>query len=241
VGSATRSYRALHGALGGVAMAPDHRRAFGEVRGRKAHAEAQHRAVFAVQRQQVFVEACAGCIQVLCAFSGIRYGSRGRHRLAAAGAQAARHQLGRQRAGVGHVDVRVGAVGHQRVGLAQHAVRDVGVQVQAGDDGQVGADQRAQPAEQLAFAVVGMLGHRGAVQVEVDAVQAAARRRAPPHVVARWRRRCARRRPGHVRRRDGAGPGRRHQRPALRLGAASMKPATGMLMPLRRPASRARA
>ena len=139
----------------------------------------EHRAGLAVERGQLVVQRRAGSSQVLCAFSGIRNGSRraciGSRR---PGCEAARQQLGGAFAGGGHVDVRIGAVRHQRVGLAQHAPRDVGVQVEAGDDRQLRPDDRAQPRQQLAFAVVGVLGHRGAVQVEVDRVEPALSRAA---------------------------------------------------------------
>ena len=75
-------------------------------------------------------------------------------------------------AGLGHVDVRVSAVSHQAVGHLQHARSDVGVQVQAGNDGHAGADHGADARDQFAFAVVGVFSHGCAVQVEVHAVQA---------------------------------------------------------------------
>ena len=78
--------------------------------------------------------------------------------------------------GFGHVDVRVGAKARHRLRERQHAARDVGMQVQAGDHRHPRADDGAQPRQQLAFGVVGVFGDGGAVQVEVDGVEAAALR-----------------------------------------------------------------
>ena len=50
------------------------------------------------------------------------------------------------------------------------APRHVGVQVEARDDRHLRPDDAAHARENLAFAVVEMLGHHRAVQVEVDAV-----------------------------------------------------------------------
>ena len=51
------------------------------------------------------------------------------------------------------------------------------MQVQAGDDGHGRADGLAHARQQLAFAVVQVLGDHGAVQVQVDGVVAAFARR----------------------------------------------------------------
>ena len=85
-------------------------------------------------------------------------------------AQRALEQPRRALAGGGHVDVRIGAIGDEAVGMLDHRARDVGVQVEARDDGNAGADDLAHAREQLALAVVEMLGDHRAVQVEVDAV-----------------------------------------------------------------------
>ena len=74
------------------------------------------------------------------------------------------------RAGLGHVDVRIGAVGDQRVGALEHRARHVRVQVEARDDRHARADGLAHAAQDLALAVVVGLHHHRAVQVEVDAI-----------------------------------------------------------------------
>ena len=68
--------------------------------------------------------------------------------------QPRREQRGRALPGLGHVDVRIGAIADQRVGVAQHLAGHVGMQVQAGDDGHVGSDPFTHAPQQLAFAVV---------------------------------------------------------------------------------------
>jgi hypothetical protein len=111
--------------------------------------------------------------------------------------------------------MRVAAEGRERARVAQHARGDVGLQVQAGDDGHRQPDDGAQPLERLAFAVVDMFRDRRAVQVEVDGVKALALRvleqRAGDALVGVAR---------DMRRRRRRGVDRRQQRPAALLGVA---------------------
>ena len=74
------------------------------------------------------------------------------------------------RAGLGHVDVRIGAIGNEPVRVLHHRARDVGVQVEARHHGHAIADHLAHAAQQLAFAVVVRLDHHGAVQVQVNTI-----------------------------------------------------------------------
>ena len=67
--------------------------------------------------------------------------------------------------------MRIGAIGHQRIGHRHHPRRDIAVQVEADDERNLRADRSAHAPQQLAFAVIVMLGDHGAVQVEIDAVQ----------------------------------------------------------------------
>ena len=176
--------QAFDGRFGPRTMPPDHGRAFVEVAGREAHAEAQDGAEFAVQRVQFGVQVLRrlqpGALRVQRDQEGQPACVQG---FALPGPEAARQQRAGAFAGLRHVHVRVGAVGHQRVGLAQHALGHVGVQVQADDDGRLRADQGAQAADQFALAVEGVLGHGRAMQVEVDRVQAAGRGQCGPGVV----------------------------------------------------------
>ena len=73
--------------------------------------------------------------------------------------------------GFGHVDMRIGAIGDQRVGMLDHLGRDIGVQVEADDQWQVLADHPAHASQNFAFAVVEMFGHHRAMQVEIDRVE----------------------------------------------------------------------
>ena len=73
--------------------------------------------------------------------------------------------------GVGHVDVGIGAVaGHDR-GALDHGVGHLGVEIERDRDRHVGGDL-ADAVQQLAFAVVVVLGDHGAVQGEQDGVAA---------------------------------------------------------------------
>ena len=55
--------------------------------------------------------------------------------------------------------------------MLDHRLRHVGVEVQAGDDGDLGPDDLAHARQQVAFAVVEMFGDHRAMQVEIDAVE----------------------------------------------------------------------
>ena len=80
-------------------------------------------------------------------------------------------QLDGALAGHRHVDVRIGAIADQRGRELRHLGRQIGVIVEARHDRQVVADDAADAPQQLAFAVLGVLRHHGAVQVEVDRVE----------------------------------------------------------------------
>ena len=81
-------------------------------------------------------------------------------------AMAAGKQIARLAPAFGQIDMGVGAVGDQRRGVGRHAVGDVGVQVQGGDDRQVGPDPFADRFEQGALGIVVHLGDHGAVQFQ---------------------------------------------------------------------------
>ena len=59
--------------------------------------------------------------------------------------------------------------------MLDHRARDIGVQVEAGDDRRAQSDDVAHAREQLAFAVVQVLGNHRAMQIEVHAVDRARR------------------------------------------------------------------
>ena len=59
--------------------------------------------------------------------------------------QQQREMIGGGAAGVGHVDMGIGAIGDQRVGVFDHLGRDIGVQVEADHQRQVLADHLADP------------------------------------------------------------------------------------------------
>ena len=64
------------------------------------------------------------------------------------------------------IDMRVGAHGDEGVGVAGHELGDVAVQVERGDDGDVGAHRSPKAAEQFAFAILVRLGDHRAVQMQ---------------------------------------------------------------------------
>ena len=91
------------------------------------------------------------------------------------------------------------------------------MQIKARDQRDRIANERAHPGQQFAFGIVGMLGHRSAVQVEIDRIHAPVALRCGQIFqdgsadalkgVAR-----------DIRRRRGARPRRRNQRPAMARG-----------------------
>ena len=132
----------------GLAIGEHAGAAIGKIRRRKARRERQRRDRVALQLRQLLIDAFAGL--VVCAlptdrdqerhlperFGEAPFGSRQQREMARGGA-----------AGVGHVDMRIGAIGDQRVGMFDHRRRDIGVQIEADDQGNVGADRLAHPAE----------------------------------------------------------------------------------------------
>ena len=83
-----------------------------------------------------------------------------------------RHQRPRRpRAGLAHVDVRIGAVAGDDVGALDQRRAEVAVEVQRDRDRHLRCDL-ADPAQQLGFAVVVSLHHHRAVQVEHHRVAA---------------------------------------------------------------------
>ncbi len=67
--------------------------------------------------------------------------------------------------------MRVGAIADKGIDQIDHAVRDVGVQVEGGDDRDLRPDDPAHQLEQRAFRVVVLGGQRRAMGAEIDAVE----------------------------------------------------------------------
>src|SRR5690606_30575969 len=89
----------------------------------------------------------------------------------------ARHECielnGRAPAGFSHIDVWIRAEGDKDIRLLHHARRHISVEVEAGGDRNLGADDCAHTGDQLAFAVIDMLCDHRAMQIEKDAVKPA--------------------------------------------------------------------
>ncbi len=117
-------------------------------------------------------------------------------------------------AGIGHVDMRIGTIGDQRVGVFNHLRRHIGMQVETGHQRQVLADHLAHALEKFAFAVVEMLGHHRAVQIEIDRIQWPGGGDAIDHDLDDAFVGI----PGHVRARGGGTGNGRNQLPAIDLG-----------------------
>ena len=71
------------------------------------------------------------------------------------------------------VEVRVGAIGDGGVGEGDHLGGDVGVEVEGGDDGEVGAGGEADAAEKFAVGIGVGFADGGAVEGEEEAVEGA--------------------------------------------------------------------
>ena len=102
--------------------------------------------------------------------------------------------------------MRVGAVGDHGIRMLDHGLGDVGVQVEGGDDREVRC-QLADPAEQLALAVLQMLGDHGTVQVEKERIERAGTGEVVEQHADQAFVGVAGHRPGGA----GIGPGQRHQ------------------------------
>ena len=143
----------------GPAIGEHARPAIGKIRRRKTRRERQRRHRVALQRRQLLVDAFGRL--VVGALPADRNQERQLpERLCESllGAQQQREMLRRGAAGIGHVDMRIGAVGDQRVGMFDHLRRHIGVQIEADHQRQVLADHLAHAREDFAFAVVEMFG-----------------------------------------------------------------------------------
>ena len=98
--------------------------------------------------------------------------------------------------------------------MFHHLRRDVGVQVEARDQRNVVANDAAHARQDLAFAVVEMLGDHGAMQVEIDGIERAGGGDAVDHD----RHDALKGVPGDMRRRACAAGNRRNEFPAVGFG-----------------------
>ncbi|OIQ71875.1 hypothetical protein GALL_465060 [mine drainage metagenome] len=141
---------------------------------RKSRAERQRRHRLALQRRQFLVDAfgrlIAGALPAdrnqerqlperLCQFSLCALQQRDVARRGAAS--------------VGHIDMGIGAVGNERICILNHLGRDVGMQVEADHQRQVVSNHLAHAPQDFTFAVVEMLGHHGAVQIQIHSIDPA--------------------------------------------------------------------
>ena len=173
----------VHDGIGrGVGMRLRHavgehaRPAIPEVGGRKPRRKRQCRHRVVLQRRELLVDALGRLVV------GALPADRNQERQLPErlgeflpGAEQQRQMFGAGAAGVGHVDMRIGAVGDQCVRMLHHFRRHVGVQVEADHQRQVLADHLTHTPQDFAFAIVEMLGDHGAVQVEIDGIERSGR------------------------------------------------------------------
>ncbi len=150
------------------------RTAIGEIRRRKTRRKRQRRHRVALQRRELLVNALGRLIV------GALPADRNQERQLPErlcefllGAQQQREMSCGGAAGVSHIDVRIGAIGDQRVGMLDHFRCHIGMQVEADHERQVVADHLADTRDNFAFAVVEMLGHHRPVQIEINAIDRA--------------------------------------------------------------------
>ena len=192
-----------------VVRIADHRHAaFVEVGHRKSGRERQGHAA-------AFLEAAHQVVQTLAGFDERALRRNAGEEIegvkglveAFAGADQAHQQAGGARAGFGHVHMGIGAVDRQRIGVFDHGPGDVGMQVETGHHRHRRAHDFTHPAQQLAFAIVVMLGDHRTVQVEINAIEAARRFQARDQVVGKALERVL----GDMRRGRGGRPRERRQ------------------------------
>ena len=157
-------------------VAQDRHAAFRKVGHREARREGQHRIVLALEPREHGIKTLRRLDErALRRQPGQEIQPVKRTGGRFAQAQGPVEQPRRALTGRRHVDVRVGAICDQAVALLDHRARDIGVQVEAGDDRRALSDDAAHAREQLAFAVVQVLGDHRAVQIEVDPVHGSRR------------------------------------------------------------------
>ncbi len=128
-----------------------------------------------------------------------------RHHRPYLAADRAQQDFARKLGGFVGVDVRIGAVSGDHGRIGDDLIVEIGVHIERHGDRGLGVD-RAQPFEKLALAILQAFGDHGAVQIEHDAVEAAAGHRFADRVgdvgIGGVLDRTARRRPGGDRQDD---------------------------------------
>ncbi|MNN02059.1 hypothetical protein D3C81_1146980 [compost metagenome] len=190
------------------AVPPNDGTAFSEVGSGKARCERQRQHALLLQRFKQPVDALSRLHHRGHAVDRYqeRHASRHQVRTRLPPAQLQQH-LGGPFAGGGHVHVRIGAIRHPPIRQREHPFGDVGMQIQRDHDLHVRTGRGTDARQQLALAVVEVLGHHGAMQVEIDRVVRGRHHRLHDLAgdalvgIGRDMRRSARSRPDH--RRDG--------------------------------------
>jgi hypothetical protein len=191
------------------------RPAIPEVRRRETRCKGQRRHRVAFERRELFIDALGRLVV------GALPGDRDQERQLPERFCKTRFRLQHQRevsctgaAGVGHVDVGIGAVGNECVGMRHHLKRDIGMEVEADDQRQVLADDLAYAGKRFALTIVVLFGHHGAVQIEIDGVDRPGRSDAVDHLFHDAFEGIV----GDMRRRDRGRRDRRDQLPAIGFG-----------------------
>ena len=189
--------------------------ATGKIRGGEARRKRQRRHGLALERGELLVDALGGLIVGALPTDRNQEGQLPECLCECLfGVEQQREMFGRGAAGVGHVHMRIGAIGDQRIGVFDHFGRHVGMKIETDDQRQVLADDPAHTRKNLAFAIVEMLGHHRAMQVEIDGVELARGGDAVGDDLRDALEGVFR----HMRRRRRAAGHGRHQIPALRFG-----------------------
>ena len=155
-----------------VAVDDDRRPAMPDVRRREAAGEGQAGDRAPLQRRQLFVNALGRVVERAAAGHRDEEGQLPERLLPPRRSLDKRVQMARRAsAGRGHVDVGVGPKRDQGIGQLDHSRRDVGVQIEARHQRQIRPDEIADPSQNLALAVLQVLGDHGSVEIQVEAVQ----------------------------------------------------------------------
>ena len=189
-----------------------HRRpAIGEVGRREAGQEGEARHAVALQRGELGIDRLARLHRGRLPGDRDQIGDLPERLGGAFGRSQQPGEAGRgAAAGLRHVDMRIGAVGDERVGALDHQPGDVAVEVEARDERHVRPDRGAHAPEHLAFAVIEAFADHGAVQVEINPVERQRGRDARDQIVSdRLERLCR-----DMGRGAGCAPQRRQQGPA---------------------------
>ncbi len=75
------------------------------------------------------------------------------------------------RPGFPHIDMGIGPIDIQHIGMVHHCLCNIGMQVQTDCNRQVGPDQRPDATQQFPFPILQMITDHRAMQIQIQSIQ----------------------------------------------------------------------